>query len=498
MIYDVNRSGPPALEGRHDVCIAGAGVAGITLARDLARRGKRVLLLEAGGREASDLSQDVYRGDNVGRSYFDLDVTRLRYFGGTSNHWGGMCRPLDASDFAPHDHIDGSGWPIDLTDLDPYLTEALRILELSPIPTSITLADSDGRLKEVFFGFLLSPPVRFAEKFGDELESSEAVNILLNANLIDIELDAASGGVTSFLYRGYKDDAPAEKVTAKRYVLALGGIENPRALLLANNQMSNGIGNQNDLVGRFFMEHLVHDVGFYILTVQAAGYGKRRRFLAPSGKLMKEAKIANAGFRLLPVVEPEKFGTVARALIGMKHLMCEYDAVGNLVRTLGSLDCFYRAGTGRFRVACEQVPNANSRVSLGAANDRFGRRRVELDWRLTAQDKLTIRLGALEIARYFALRDIGRIKLFDWVLDDGDTSIPGLAEGEETASNHHMGTTRMGATERDGVVNQDCQVFGTNNLYIAGSSVFRTSGHANPTLSIVQMTLRLADHLAAL
>jgi len=498
MIYDVSRSGPPALEGRYDVCIAGAGVAGITLARDMARRGKRVLLLEAGGREASDLSQNVYRGDNVGRDYFDLDTTRLRYFGGTSNHWGGMCRPLDASDFARHDHIAGSGWPIDQTDLNSYLAEALRILELSPIPTSITLSDFDNRLKEVFFGFLVGPPVRFAEKFGDELKSSEAVNVLLNANLVDIELDAASGDVTSFLYRGYKNEVPTEKVTAARYVLALGGIENPRALLLANNQMSNGIGNQNDLVGRFFMEHLVHDVGYYILTAQTTGYGERRRFLAPSRKFMKEAKIANAGFRLLPVVQPEQPGMVAQALFGTKRLMCEYDAVGDLVRTLGSLDCFYRPGTGRFRVACEQVPNADSRVSLGTAKDRFGRRRVELDWRLTAQDKRTIRLGALEIARYFALRDIGRIKLFDWVLDEDDASIPGLDEGEETASNHHIGTTRMGANQHDGVVDKNCRVFGSNNLYIAGSSVFRTSGHANPTLAIVQMTLRLADHLATL
>ena len=267
------------------------------------------MLLEAGGRAVSDLSQDVYRGDNVGRSYFDLDATRLRYFGGTSNHWAGFCRPLDASDFARHDHIDGSGWPIDKTNLDPYLTAALRILEVTPIPKSTTLPGSNGQLEEIFFGF--STPVRFSEKFGPELDSSEAVDVLLNANLIDIEIDAASGRVTSSHYRNYKGDPPAVKATAEQYVLALGGIENPRALLLANKQMPNGIGNQNDLVGRFFMDHPHNNVGFYILTEEAAGYGEKLRFLALSRKFAKEAEIVNAGFRLTPVIEPKQFGMVA-------------------------------------------------------------------------------------------------------------------------------------------------------------------------------------------
>ena len=213
MIYDVNQSGPPEREGNYDVCIAGAGVAGITLSRDLADRGKRVLLLEAGGREPTDESQDMYRGDNVGRSYFDLDVTRLRFFGGTSNHWAGWCKPLDSSDFASHKHIAGSGWPIDKTDLDPYFAQALRILDVPPIPSSINLPGSDNRLIEIFFVF--SPPVRFAKKFGHELESTETVDVLLNANLIDIEVDAASGRVTSFLYRGYKDEEPNVRVSAE-------------------------------------------------------------------------------------------------------------------------------------------------------------------------------------------------------------------------------------------------------------------------------------------
>ena len=110
-------------------------------------------------------------------------------------------------------------------------------------------------------------------------------------------------------------------------------------------------------------------------------------------------------------------------------------------------------------------------------------------------DKATIRACGLEVGRYLARREMGRVKLFDWVLDD-DLSLPGLEQGQELAGYHHMGTTRMGTTPRDGVVDRDCRVFGIDNLYIAGSSVFRTSGHANPTLTIVQLALRLVDHLA--
>lgn len=133
MIIDLNKvDSDPFKEKRFDVCICGAGVAGITLARKLSQR-LNVVLLEAGGYEYSEASQDVYKGKSIGQDYFDLASTRLRYFGGTSNHWGGWCRPLDSCDFKPRPYVKFSGWPIERSDLDPFLEEAKSILD---IPTT--------------------------------------------------------------------------------------------------------------------------------------------------------------------------------------------------------------------------------------------------------------------------------------------------------------------------------------------------------------------------
>ncbi|MGH6916635.1 MAG: GMC family oxidoreductase, partial [Geminicoccaceae bacterium] len=149
---------------------------------------------------------------------------------------------------------------------------------------------------------------------------------------------------------------------------------------------------------------------------------------------------------------------------------------------------------GTLRAVAEQVPNANSRLRLSNDKDGFGLRRVALDWRLSPLDKTTIRVVGLELGRYFALTNIGRIRLADWVLSNDDV-VPSVEDGGYGTGFHHMGTTRMGHSPEDGVVDRNCAVFGVPNLYVAGSSVFRTVGYANPTLTIVQLTLRLADHL---
>lgn len=497
MIVDIDKSAPDPSAGRYDVCIAGGGVAGITLAYTLAARGQRILLLEAGGLEYTDKSQSVYKGENVGDEYFDLDVARLRYLGGSSNHWGGRCRPLDPYDFEKHAHIEGSGWPIDITDLDPYLAESRKILEIDDFPSDDALKESGGRLKEIFFRF--SPPVRFGEKYHDFLKSSDAVHVFLNANLVDIKLDTASGRISAFAFRGYASDAPVYWGRANQYVLALGGIENARAMLNANRQVPNGLGNEYDLVGRFFMEHPNYDIGYYIADSSKTKLGEDRRFVAPTIQLMRRERIANAGFRLLKMIDRRDDGFVFHAKELFRDALCASDVIADLIRTIRPFHCRPTLDVaGRLRVQSEQVPNPNSRVELGTKTDRFGLRRVELDWQHSPMDKKTIRVGGLEIAKQFARWDIGRVKLFDWVLDESHPRMPGLKDGEKVGGNHHMGTTRMGASQRDGVVDRNCRVFGVENLYIAGSSVFRTGGHANPTLTIIQLALRLRDHLARL
>ena len=495
MIVDIDQAVPLPLAAGYDICIAGGGVAGIVLAYTLAGRGKRILLLEAGGYEFSENSQSLYSGANIGREYFDLDVTRLRYLGGTSNHWGGACRPLDVHDFKRHDHIDESGWPIGITDIQPYLSEAREIMEISDFPAERALNGSGGRLREISFR-ISRPPVRFGEKYREFLASSDAVDVFLSANLIDIDLDPDSGRVSAFTFRGYGEGGPIYKAYADRYVIALGGIENARTLLNANRQVPQGLGNDHDLVGRYFMEHLHHTLGYHFTDSTKTRFGETNRAVSPTVEMMRREQIANGAFVIGGIYSFDDWSFPANVMLRSRAVLCANEAVKDFVeRMIGPLRC-RPDRSGSLSVFSEQIPNRNSRIRLSDENDRFGLRRPVLDWQLLPMDKKTIRTGALEIAKYFARNDIGRMKILDWVLDENDPLPPGIDKGEQVGGNHHMGTTRMGASRQDGVVDRDCRMFGVENLYVAGSSVFCTVGHAHPTLTIVQLALRLRDHLA--
>ncbi len=499
MIVDIDQAPPLPPATRYDACIAGGGVAGIVLAHRLAGHGRKVLLLEAGGLEYSDESQGIYSGTNVGYDYYDLDFCRLRYLGGTSNHWSGRCRPFDAYDFERQGHIEGSGWPIGIAELEPYLMETRSILEVPEFPADVELEGSEGRLKEIYFHHSADPePVRFGEKYRDFLASSEAVDVFLNANLVDIELDSDSGRVAAFLFRGYGDSGSLQRAVADRYVLALGGIETPRLLLNARHQMPQGLGNETGLVGRFFMEHPGRDVGYFVLTSGTTSFGSQLRWLAPTAKLMQDEGIGNANYDLEVIRERPELSLVQRAKALAKRAVCSSDVLVDWAMTMRRLKCRRSTpeGAGLIRVHSEQVPNSNSRVTLSEKTDRFGLHQAVLDWRPTPQDKRTVQKIAMEIAKYMARSDIARVKLLDWVLDEDDPAFPDAGHGGSMAGSHHMGTTRMGISKQDGVVDGDCRVFGVDNLYVASSSTFRTGGHANPTFTIVQLALRLADHLA--
>ena len=270
MIADLqDMAADPFADETFDVCICGAGVAGITLALHLSRT-LRVALLEGGGLDYSEDSQSLYEGQSIGQEYFDLTATRLRYFGGTSNHWAGWCVPLDTHDFErkPYAHL--SGWPISRADLDPYLEAAASILDLdagfaegasdSPDDIGNAIRPEHG-LRRV--GYRWSPPTRFAEKYGAEIRASRNIFCFLNANLVDLTLD---DGLTRLQKAEIRDQSGrAFSVRARLFVLAAGGLETPRILLNCNRQIEKGIGNGRDLVGRYFAEHPNKIVGEFIL-----------------------------------------------------------------------------------------------------------------------------------------------------------------------------------------------------------------------------------------
>ncbi|MCG8545464.1 MAG: GMC family oxidoreductase [Alphaproteobacteria bacterium] len=373
------------------------------------------------------------------------------------------------------------------------MAETLDILETSEIPPDRLLDGSNARLKEVFFS--LGPPVLFGEKYRDFLSNSDRVDVLLNANLVEIETDSDTGAVAAFVYKGYESDAQGRKAVADAYVLALGGIENARILLSESRRQPNFLGSAMDHVGRYFMEHPHYVIGYYVRQSEHAAFGDERRFVAPTAQWMGEKGIANTGIRFFPDTQPAEVSSMNKIKAEVRELLCANDIVNDFLQSIRNFRCRPIFNAGILGVASEQVPNRNSYITLSDETDRFGMNRVQLNWQLTPFDKETVRVAAMEVAAYFARQDIGRVKLFRWLLDETD-GFPNPSDGEEIVGHHHMGTTRMGTTEKDSVVDRNCRVFGTRNLYIAGSSVFRTSGHANPTFAIIQLTLRLADHLA--
>ncbi|MDJ0947538.1 MAG: GMC family oxidoreductase [Alphaproteobacteria bacterium] len=504
-----------------DICIIGGGPAGITIARELIGSRASVLLLESGGREYEDEVQALYAGRNVGLPYFDLDVTRLRYFGGSTNHWGNYCGPLREIDFEERSWVPFSGWPITLKDLDPYYRRAQQICALGRY--------SYGRERWVELGLdvpafdpakvlpnvrQIGPQLNFAEAYGPELAAAENIRVLLHANVVNIQSNPTATSVAHLDIRTL--EGKRGQVTARQFILACGGIENPRLLLASNGVEQNGLGNRQDLVGRFFLEHpkawrmALLRAKSPLALVQAYtdrfhdGVHNRPRWrLARTAQ--EDMKCLNGEWGVGTDADRQG-GTIAARKMwqNLKRGRWPDDLGEKVWRIASDLD---DVGVNAYREfmlgeepipefqnvimwsTSEQAPNPDSRVMLGEQRDALGIPRVQLDWRLTELDKYTkasiAKIAAAELARL----GIARAKLEDWLLDPNG-SWPDVA-GEH----HHMGTTRMSDDPKKGVVQGDCRVHGVDNLYIAGSSVFPTGGTVNPTLTIVALALRLADHL---
>ena len=489
-----------------DVCVIGAGPAGITLARRLAARGLEVALMEGGGLEWSEESQDLAVGESVGLTYPDLDAARVRAFGGSSGHWNGLCRAFEAADMRPRPQNPGSGWPIGREDLDPYAAETALILDLVPDSDDMpeTPPPAEPRAEDGFVRvwYLRSAPTRFGEKYLDELTAAPRIALGVHANLVDLRLDDTLATVEGAVFRGYGAGDEGFTVRAKSYCLCTGGFENPRLLLNFTSQAPAGIGNGNDLVGRFFADHVRMDVGEVILSAVPTA---EVQFFTPTEGFLAEHRTLSIVLHLdyydrKPLSLPKElarsaqctlpFGERLVAAVAGDALQCDRGGVGDwLASRDGEANPW-----GRVVVNSEPGLNPESRVTLAEDRDALGLRRIRLDWRTLPIDDRTIRDTTLAFAGHLADRDVGRVRLYDTVL--AESPIRATEPEQRLNGWHQMCTTRMSDDPATGVVDRDCKVFGIANLYVGGSSVFSTPGFQNPTYTIVQLALRLGDHLA--
>lgn len=482
-----------------DVCIVGAGAAGIALARELRGQSFRVCLLESGNLEFDQETQSLYEGETVGLPILPLTLSRLRYFGGSTNHWAGWCQPLDATDFEARDWIPHSGWPFSRSRLVPFYERAQVVLQIGPFAYDAEAWNTEHASPLPFTGgrvitqiVQFSPPTRFGQVYRSEIANATNITTYLNANAIEVETTEDARSATRLRVACL----PGNRfwVSANLFILATGGIENPRLLLSSNKVQSRGLGNQNDLVGRFFMDHAGLVSGAILLsdpTFSPALYVNKVRGFHRSPAPAVEQSVMGELMLSPEVVRAERLANYSAVLHSTSRLESAKEegflrALYNVIKSLNRR--VFRPAL-ELRNIIEPIPNPDSRVTLRPERDRLGQNRVRLDWRLSAGDERTIRRSQEIIGRELGRAGLGRLRVGLDREDDGWTASlePGLA--------HHMGTTRMHTDPRRGVVDQNCRVHGMTNLFIAGSSVFPTYGVVPPTLTIVALALRLADHV---
>ena len=453
-----------------DVAIIGGGVAGIALAFQLAGKNVRVALFESGGDKQDEDAIALNQGEVTGIPYFPLTETRARCLGGASSHWGGWCAPLDREDFEQLSWIKDSGWPFRKEELDTYYDAAHRFLGLPESGYSVSewhrrvslpvLDLCDSAVSNILLH--VCGPLNVGAYYKSMLQSLENITVYLDATVLRLHLSSNNGSIVAA-------DAASRhgswiNLQAKQFVLAAGGIENPRLLLLSDINMRG--------VGRSFMEH-------------------------PHARIGGVCDIPDdVDLRFYQEVVYEDSARGRRGcLIGALQISSEVKALEHLsnAKLFIETSCPVAAGGPRMAdlvAVWEQVPNWESYIALAETRDRFGRRLPRLHWQLNQQDWRTLRCSAEIFADALQKAGIGKVRM--------DSMEPSTVTTSMVGGHHHLGTTRMSSGPDCGVVDQSCRVHGIDNLFIAGGSVFPTGGQAPPTLTVIALAFRLADHLLSI
>lgn len=497
-----------------DVAIVGAGPAGLTVANALLGSGVKLCVLEAGDGDQPRSRRGV-AGESIGMSYYPLADSRAEGLGGTSVTWpleeGWRARPLDPIDFQKRPGIEHSGWPFGRDELETFYPRAQQLCHLGPYSYDPSTWERENARRLPIDGARVETTIfqlgstTFAED-AKALGRRDDVRLLFNAKVVALSSSSDGRRVNHIVVR--HRDGRSFRIAPRFTVLACGGIENARLLLLSRSEHAKGLGNEHDLVGRFFMERLSTRTGFFattdaVVARQAALYDSRvvdgarvQGTLRITDAVLRAERLQNCTFFVLArsrAFASEAVRSLATLVKGrsrrprppqqlrhMRNIAVHGDDLVRLVlRRPGQPVLVLRA-------QAEQAPNSSSRISLGRQRDEFGLPRARLDWRTTEADRRSIRRCQEIVSAELTRAGLAPVELLL-----GDEDPPAMFEG----NHHHMGTTRMHDEPRHGVVDGHGRLHGMANLYIAGSSVFPTVGCSNPTLTIVALALRLARHL---
>ncbi len=549
---------PPSHQAslRTTVCVVGSGPAGITCAMELARRGIAVMLVESGGETFQDEAQAMCDAELAdARRHATMQDAVRRAFGGTSWLWGGRCIPFDPIDFEPRDYAPGTAWPIRYEELSPYYARACEYTNCGQPAFTLDRLAAESASRPITARFQPGDVIasdlerwsgepNFARRYRDWFEREPSVQLLLGATCVDIEPSADREHVASIVVaRG----AARTRIVADHFVLACGGLEATRLLLNVNARHGDRLGNRSGLLGRHYMGHIsgkIASVRFdseaartiYHFERDAQGFYARRRFTVPA-RVQREQQLLNTAMWLdnhppadpahgngilsfaylalcTPVISRYLAPPAIAKLVANASARKDRGAhVRNVCKDLAKIATFvppfvYRRYFARPRLPgfflpspnnvyalhyhAEQLPSRESRVTLADTADCHGMRRLRIDLRYQHADAdSVVRCHAL-LDRHLRKTGAGRLEYWMPEAERVDAVLAQAADGF-----HQIGTARMAAHWRDGVVDPRCRVFGTDNLYVASSAVFPSSGQANPTLTIVALSARIADDIAA-
>lgn len=560
-----------------DLIIIGGGPAGLTIAREFLGSRTSVLIVESGQLQEEKLFGDLNTVESIGeprsiaqqrkRAEFHGQIcptwshstqpfgVRCRVLGGSSQAWAGKSAPFSEIDFVERGWVKNSGWPFRIEELNSYLTRAGEVLNLGPnchdeslwslIGVQPPKPNFDSKLLRSFFWQFARSRIDKMDimRFGAEFLTLDAPNIrvLLNATVTQINTNA-EGNLFRNVGLATIDGAHFE-ARAQAAVLAASGIENPRLLLVSNQVRSNGLGNENDLVGRFLMDHPSARLGHFAAqdcpaVMKRFGFfglkhgGRTHMYmhgLAIGPELQQEEHLLNAAVYLLEQRSPDDPWDALKRLLrsqskrpladlatvlaspgllakGLAMRLFESGAFperirGNIVDVLMRVNPnlvvreFQSRGVPHkldglvMDGICEQPPDPDSRITLADQRDRLGVPLARVDWRIAPESRRTLsRMGQIVTAEFKRV-GLPAPSLDQWIAKGRPEDCAIIDMG------HTLGTTRMAKDPRLGVVDANCRIHGVQGLYVAGGSVFPTSGHANPTLMILALALRLADHI---
>jgi choline dehydrogenase-like flavoprotein len=513
------------LENKTQVLIVGSGAAGLSMALKLEKLNIPSLIIEGGELNYTEASQEIYKGEVVSdhKLAYDLDGSRQRFFGGSTNCWAGMCGELDEEGFFPRDWVDRSGWPIVKKDLDDYYNEAALFLGIDRKkinnPQNFTnIPHLEGFEIRALSRFLNGSGLD-VDFFTPHLKQSNLISVYLNANCIKINASSDDRSlIKSVTIRSFANHE--KKVSSEYYILCCGGIENARLLLNSTESDSPAITNKNNIIGRYYSDHPIAPCATVIGPKRKVFKSNSHHNLNAGQPLVhfyklpfeiqKKQKISNSAICFFEQEDELLDGVIAaRNLLRAvkKNKLDEYDR-SDIVKILNNpfniLKSYFQRQnrlqnsknpTIESRIAMrfqlEQTPNRESRVYLGNKLDKFGMRKVKLNWVFNKIERKTADLLMGYAADALQIGNIGTLKMDQRLYSHSDRIPMDLRGGQ-----HHCGTTRMAATSDLGVVDKNLKTFGTKNLFICGSSVFPTNGWVNPTFTIVALSFRLVDYIS--